>query len=35
MGADVSARLYPNVGHAINQEELDIVRGIVDQVAAR
>lgn len=26
MGADVSARIYPGMGHTVNDEELDIVR---------
>jgi len=34
LGAKVSARLYPNLGHTINQEELDITRRIMDHVAA-
>ena len=26
LGADVTARLYPNMGHTINQDELDAVQ---------
>lgn len=26
LGADVTARLYPNMGHTVNQDELDFVR---------
>jgi len=29
MGATVDARLYPGMGHTINAEELDVVRGIL------
>ncbi len=29
LGADVTARLYPGMGHTINQEEIDIVRAMM------
>ncbi len=28
MGAKVTARLYPNMGHTVNRDELDFVRGM-------
>lgn len=30
LGADVIARLYPNMGHTINQDELDFVRRMMN-----
>jgi predicted esterase len=29
LGGDVTERLYPNMGHTINQDELDFVRGMM------
>ncbi len=26
LGADVTERIYPNLGHVIHQDELDVVR---------
>jgi phospholipase/carboxylesterase len=34
LGADVTLRLYPNLGHAVNKDELDIVRSIMDKMVA-
>jgi phospholipase/carboxylesterase len=34
LGADVTMRLYPNLGHTINEDELDIVRSIMDKMVA-
>ncbi len=34
LGAAVTARLYPNMGHSINPDELDAVRGMMDAVIA-
>lgn len=33
MGADVTMRLYPNMDHTVNAEEIEFVRGMVEQVA--
>jgi len=30
LNADVTTRLYPNMGHGVNQDELDHVEGMVD-----
>ena len=32
-GADVTERIYPGMGHTINQEEIDFARQLVEQVA--
>jgi predicted esterase len=32
MGGNVTERLYPNMDHTINQDEIDFVRGIMDIV---
>jgi predicted esterase len=32
MGARVTARLYPGMGHTVNQDEIDAVREIVEVV---
>jgi predicted esterase len=29
MGADVTERLYPGMGHTINQDEIEFVRGMM------
>ena len=29
LGGDVTMRLYPNMGHAINQDEIDFIRGMM------
>src|SRR6266851_255795 len=34
MGAEVTARLYPGMGHTSNADEIDMVRSIVKAVAA-
>jgi phospholipase/carboxylesterase len=33
MGADVTMRLYPGMGHTVNQDEIDFVRGMMARVA--
>lgn len=33
LGGEVTTRLYPNMGHTINQDELDLVRGIMARAA--
>lgn len=33
MGAQVDKRIYPNMGHTVNQDELEAVRGIMDGIA--
>jgi phospholipase/carboxylesterase len=33
LGGQVTVRLYPNMGHTINQDELDFVREMVAHVA--
>lgn len=35
MGADVTAQLYPNMGHTVNAEEIHAVRQIVSAVATK
>jgi phospholipase/carboxylesterase len=35
LGADVTLRLYPHLGHTINQDELDIMRGMMDKIVTR
>ncbi len=32
LGSDVTMRLYPNMGHAINQDEMDFVRGMMKKL---
>lgn len=32
MGAQVTARLYPNLGHTVNEDELDFVRGMIREL---
>jgi phospholipase/carboxylesterase len=32
MGASVTVRLYPGMGHTVNQDEIDSVRGIVEAI---
>jgi phospholipase/carboxylesterase len=32
LGADVTMRLYPNMGHTINQDEIDFVRKLMAQI---
>ncbi len=34
LGGQVTVRLYPNMGHTVNQDELDSVRSMVASVAA-
>lgn len=33
LGADVTERIYPNMGHTINEDEINFVRDLVTQVA--
>ena len=35
LGADVDLRIYPGMGHTVNREELDYVRGMIEAVAAQ
>ena len=30
MGAAVTIRLYPNMGHLVNQDEIDFVKGMLE-----
>jgi predicted esterase len=32
LGADVTMRLYPNLGHIVNQDELDAVKDIIGSI---
>ncbi|MGF1505676.1 MAG: alpha/beta hydrolase [Anaerolineae bacterium] len=34
MGADVTEKLYPNMGHTVNKDEIEHVRRIIQQVTA-
>lgn len=34
MGADVTERLYPGMGHTVNQDEIEFVRSLMDAVVA-
>ena len=34
MGAEVDARIYPGMGHTVNQDELERVRALMDRVLA-
>jgi predicted esterase len=29
LGGEVTVRLYPNMGHVVNQDEIDFVRGMM------
>ncbi len=33
LGGDVTARLYPNMGHTINQDELEAVQEMVTRLS--
>lgn len=33
LGGDVTERLYPNLGHTVNQDEIDFVRGMMKRAA--
>ncbi len=33
LGGDVTLRLYPNMGHVINQDEMDFIRGMMKRLA--
>lgn len=33
LGAEVTLRLYPNMDHTVNRDELRFIRGLLDQVA--
>lgn len=35
LGGDVEERIYEGMGHGINEDELDFVRGMVDRVSSR
>lgn len=32
LGGDVTMRLYPNMGHTVNRDEIDFVRGMMEQI---
>ena len=32
MGADVTARLYPGMGHLVNDDEIDFARLVMDEI---
>jgi phospholipase/carboxylesterase len=34
MGANVTVRLYPGMGHTVNQDEINFVRGMMEQVVS-
>lgn len=34
LGGEVTERLYPNMGHAVNEDELSFVRGLMRRVAS-
>jgi predicted esterase len=34
MGSQITKRLYPNMGHIVNQDELDFVRGMLQALLA-
>ena len=34
LGANVTMRLYPNMDHTVNQDEVEAVRGLIDALAA-
>jgi predicted esterase len=34
MGAQVDARIYPRMGHTVNADEIDVVRGLLSKEAA-
>jgi predicted esterase len=33
LGAEVTKRLYPNMGHTVNQDEIDFVRGMMQMLS--
>jgi predicted esterase len=35
MGADVTARLYPGMGHLVNDDEIDFARLVMDEILTR
>lgn len=35
LGGEVTARLYPNMGHTVNQDEIDFVRGMMQRLVSR
>jgi len=35
MGADVTVRLYPGMGHVVNEDEIAFVREIMQAVAGK
>ena len=35
LGAEVTTRFYPNMGHTINRDEIDFVRGMVEAVVVQ
>jgi predicted esterase len=34
MGADVTVRIYPGMGHLVNEDELEFTRGLMDAILA-
>jgi len=34
LGGDVTERLYPNMDHTVNQDEIDFVRGMMKEVVS-
>jgi len=34
LGGDVTERVYPGFGHAINEDEVTLIRGTIDRIAA-
>ena len=34
LGAEVTKRLYPNMDHTVNQDEIDVVRGMMQKVVS-
>jgi predicted esterase len=32
LGGDVTERLYPNLDHSVNQDEIDFVRGMMQSI---
>jgi hypothetical protein len=34
LGGDVTERVYPGSGHAINEDEITVIRGTIDRIVA-
>jgi predicted esterase len=34
MGAEVTERIYPRMGHTVNDDEIEFTRGLMEMVAA-